>query len=304
MNKTEFSINEEVRDGVLVSKELKSVWKVLIGTLEAFIAICEKHGLNYFMDGGSLLGTVRHKGFIPWDDDIDVAMPRKDYDRFLQIAREGFRYPLEVQNSLFDQEYTNGYTRILNVNTAAINYQYAERGFKFNMGLGIDIFPIDPMPTEKLQRDRIWKKMIHLRAIRHYVFNRRGCGLRFILHKLAAKCIWTLLGNKRLFNIREGVFRRLNLRSFEKCATCPAEFGWAAHSHRERSWYDGYLEMPFEYLMVRVPIEYEKMLTQIYGTDWRTPKRGLACHSGLIIDARRSYKEILQERFGYGGGDL
>lgn len=299
MNKEDFKTEEEVREGVEVPKDLKQIWKVLLDIFEEFIRICGNHGLRYYIDGGSLLGTVRHKGFIPWDDDLDVAMPREDYDKFLEIAAGELTSPFVVQNSLFDEEYTNGYSRIVNCQTTAINRFYADNGFHFHMGIGLDIFPLDPMPDQESDRKKIWKNTILLRSIRHYTFNRNGKGLRFWIHKIAAKIIWFALGGKTLFLMREFPFRRLLKANLDKWASCPGEYGWAKHSLREKAWYDGYVEMPFEYLTVRVPKGYENVLVQIYGKDWRIPKRGVAFHSDLILDPNKSYSDILRDQFGY-----
>ena len=75
----------EYRDGFFVDEERKKVWAVELDLLELLISICDKHGIKYFAIGGTLLGAARHKGFIPWDDDIDIGMLRKDYDRFLKV---------------------------------------------------------------------------------------------------------------------------------------------------------------------------------------------------------------------------
>ena len=68
--------------------EMHEMKKIGVAILDCFDSFCREHGLSYFLAGGTLLGAVRHKGFIPWDDDIDVIMPRPDYDRLLEIARE------------------------------------------------------------------------------------------------------------------------------------------------------------------------------------------------------------------------
>ena len=93
---------EETLSGYPVSKKIKRIWAVQLDLLNEFITICEKNGLQYFVWAGTLLGAVRHNGFIPWDDDLDVAMPRKDYDRFLEIAPQVIKEPYQLQTNRND----------------------------------------------------------------------------------------------------------------------------------------------------------------------------------------------------------
>ena len=93
---------EEVRCGYLVTQKMKKVWAVGLNLLEQFDKICQAHGLRYYACYGTLLGAVRHQGFIPWDDDIDVAMFRDDYERLKLIAQEEISYPYFLQNSYND----------------------------------------------------------------------------------------------------------------------------------------------------------------------------------------------------------
>ena len=86
-------LEEEVRDGYTVSKEMKEVWAVELDLLAEFMRVCDRHGIVYYADAGTILGAVRHKGFIPWDDDIDVMMMRDQYDKLQKIGPEEFRHP-------------------------------------------------------------------------------------------------------------------------------------------------------------------------------------------------------------------
>ena len=90
-------LNEEERDGYLVTSEVKQLWAVLLDILVQIDSICKKHNIQYFLCGGTLLGAVRHRGFIPWDDDLDVMMKRNDYNRFCEVA------PIELQQPYFFQ---------------------------------------------------------------------------------------------------------------------------------------------------------------------------------------------------------
>ena len=104
---------EESQNGFLISKTRKELWAIELDLLWQFRKICEKYKLTYWLDGGTLLGAVRHGGFIPWDDDIDITMPRKDYDKFVQYASKELKYPYFLQNDWTDSTFYCWSTRIL-----------------------------------------------------------------------------------------------------------------------------------------------------------------------------------------------
>jgi len=131
---------EEVRCEFLVTKERKKIWAILLDMMIKFDEVCQRHGLQYFLGGGTLLGAVRHKGFIPWDDDIDINMKREDYEKLLSLYSE-FKVPYFLQNPDTDPEAFYSYSRLVNVNTTAFSRMFAWQEMKH--GLFIDIFPMD-----------------------------------------------------------------------------------------------------------------------------------------------------------------
>lgn len=133
-----------------VDEQMKKIWAIELDLYLEFERVCKKHGLKYFLLFGSLIGAVRHKGFIPWDDDIDVGMLREDYDKLLSLAGE-FKEPYLLQTPITDEYSGFSVAKLRNSNTSAIieKFKYS----KMNQGLFIDIFPIDNVEMETVNED-------------------------------------------------------------------------------------------------------------------------------------------------------
>ena len=133
-------LQPEERSGFLVNEKRKKGWIVCLDLLLELDRVCKKYNLTYFLGFGSLLGAIRHKGFIPWDDDLDVVMPRKDYNVLLTLADE-FKHPYFLQIPETDPGYYHTHAKIRNSNTSAFTPMTGYEGF--NQGLWIDIFQLD-----------------------------------------------------------------------------------------------------------------------------------------------------------------
>ena len=97
-------LEDEIRCGYIVSSEMKELWSIELELMEKFISVCNKYNLSWWVSGGSLLGAVRHQGFIPWDDDIDVCMPRKDYDILQSVASQEFAEKYFFQTGFVEED--------------------------------------------------------------------------------------------------------------------------------------------------------------------------------------------------------
>ena len=116
---------------------------ILLRILKIVDFICKENNLIYWLDYGTLLGAVRHKGFIPWDDDIDIAMPRKSYDALIAMADDVFPQDLFVQSKESDPELRKGirWLKIRDKYSTAIEIHEIEKDIKYHQGISIDIFP-------------------------------------------------------------------------------------------------------------------------------------------------------------------
>ena len=127
-------------------EKLKKLHNVEVEILDEFNRICNKHNLQYFLSYGTLLGAVRHQGFIPWDDDLDVSMPREDYEKFIEIAEDELNKEYYIDNKNTNDKYYLNFTKLRKKNTVF------EQDFQVNYdgpkGIWVDIFPIDEIKKE------------------------------------------------------------------------------------------------------------------------------------------------------------
>ena len=130
-----------------VDEMRKKIWAIEIDLYLELEKVCKKHNLRFYAIGGSILGAVRHNGFIPWDDDMDVCMPREDYEKLCNICMNDFEPPYFLQTPKTDPGYYISFAKLRNSNTTCISMPF--RNALFNQGVGIDIFPLDTIDINK-----------------------------------------------------------------------------------------------------------------------------------------------------------
>lgn len=165
----------------------------LFELLCAFDDFCQKEGLTYYLMGGTLLGAVRHKGFIPWDDDLDLAMPLEDYRRLMEMDPYCISKDIFIQSYKSDPESLCGYMKIRNENT--IFKEYSSQHLKMHHGLYIDIFPIDDVPDDPKERKRFFKDLdqLYYRLVDMWLYEKKGIKL------LMAKALHVIKSGKYIF---------------------------------------------------------------------------------------------------------
>ena len=126
---------------MIAPETLRKAQLIMLDMLIEFDALCKKHQLQYWMDSGTLLGAVRHKGFIPWDDDIDLSMPLEDYQKFLSVADE-LSDEIFVQNQQSDTSFKLDFTKLRSNRGAIVEFHEKGQTVDYHQGLFVDIFPM------------------------------------------------------------------------------------------------------------------------------------------------------------------
>jgi len=270
----------------LTTQQLSQLKSVQLDMLVQFVAVCDKLGLRYYLMGGTMLGAVRHGGFIPWDDDIDVGMPRQDYEIFLQKAQSLLPAHLFVQSFVTDPQYPANFAKIRNSNTTFVESSVKKR--RMNHGVYMDIFPLDHYPDDPAALER--KKLLLTLRI-NLIFTDTRPKLTTRLASLIA-CIYCP-SMKKALQKREDLFRSVTAGSrianhcgaWGKKEICPAD------------WYGEGKKMVFEGVEVTVPEHYEKWLTQVYGDYMQLPppEKRKSHHPLAVIDLDRPYTHYIEE---------
>lgn len=293
-------LEEEIREGYTISSEMKKVWAVELDLLHELMKVCKKHQIKFFAAGGTILGAVRHKGFIPWDDDIDVMMMRSEFERLCEVAPYEFQYPYFYQTEDTDSSSFRGHAQLRNSMTTAILNEDISRKRRINQGIFIDIFPLDMVPDDISKRkvfyDTLMKKKMKLWEYSSYLYPYRF-HFRKNLFVLFTHSI------KHLLISKETAFQRANecyqsflmstIETYKNTNTlqmspfCLERFTYSKDDLQDM------IEVPFEMLLIPIPAHFVTVLDKTYG-EWRKFVIGGSLHSGIIFDTEKPYTEYLK----------
>ena len=281
-------LKEEIRNDFLVTTQRKKVWAVILDLINEFDLVCKRNNLKYYLDGGSLLGAIRHDGFIPWDDDIDVAMPRDDFERFVHMDSE-FRHPYFLQTPFSDPTSSYSFAKVRNSNTTALNQMFKYQGF--NHGIWISIFPLDKFDLTNECKD-VYSRICNL-TYENSTFMRMKNPYLDEKNRMRVR---NYSGKNPLETYKEiqrlaSQFRDMKTDYWGTLVITIREF------HRKalfRKSYDKVCYHKFENMKLPIPYEYDSVLKQEYGNYMELPpieERG--AHDDILFDADRPYNYYL-----------
>lgn len=302
INIPEGFLQEEERCGHFISKQMKEVWAIQLDLLAEFDRVCRKNNLKYFASGGTALGAIRHKGFIPWDDDMDLMMLRDDYDKLLEIAPKEFKAPYFLQNKYSDPCGNETISKFRNIETTALLENEIGSCFDYCKGIFIDIFPLDVFPDNQQERDTYIKEL----RTQKEVFYRKGRSLgifsdtRKTKERLVKHFLYRLLTFKRKKHVEEykeeyrkfvNMCKRYNHQPSERLMCL--EFTFDQKDYKCTADLLKTVYVDFEFMKIPVGANYHHGLITKYGEDYMVFKKGASMHSDIYFDTNISYKQHL-----------
>lgn len=272
-------------------QQLKDIQAENLLIAKAFTSFCVKHDLLCYFCGGGLIGTIRHHGFIPWDDDLDFFMPRPDYTRFIELwPRENAdsRFQLQISSEQFFDH--NCFATIRDAETALIKpYQ---QDLELVHGVNIDIFPLDGCPEGHFRR-----KMQKLHAMLHSLYRTETVPTKHgKLIQWGGKAALALVPGRRLkTTLWQAAERRMSKYPFYTCEKvtelCAGPAYWSKEYRRE--WFEHCEWRPFESAKMPVPVGYDGYLRTAFGDYMQLPpeEKRRSEHDAVILDTAHSYRE-------------
>lgn len=245
----------EVRDGFYVSSVMKRAWASQLEVLSEIDRICKKYDIDYYADWGTLLGTVRHAGYIAWDDDFDISMKRPDFMRFLEVAERELPEGYVLSTFYKNVESTELVPRIMNIHGVCTFGDFLEKYHGDPYSSGLDIFPLDYIPREEEAQNEL---KIKVKAAYDEAMSKSGEEKQRALIEL------------------DRIVSSVNENDSDYLASLVQ---WVEKDRLKyrKEWYDTKIYMPYEYIKVPVPGQFLNVLRTMYRS-WIKPVRDWSSH--------------------------
>ena len=281
---------EEVICDFLVDEKRKKIWAIELDLLREFDRVCKKYNLKYYMWFGSLIGAIRHHGFIPWDDDLDVAMLREDYERFMEVAKDEFKAPYFLQTPYTDEGYYYSYIKLRNSNSTALSkaFQYQP----FNQGLFLDIFPLDYTDEAEME-DRYTKvKKLAIQNTQYMKLSNPEITIKNEDKERLLKSDPIVVYEM----IQKLAMNHFNVPKPYRALAVWTMSDWHKYLY-DADCFENSKECDFEGLKVLVPGRYDNILRIMYGDYMKLPdmEQRVSWHPGAIFEPDIPYKDYLTD---------
>ena len=275
---------KEVIGGFEVSSLMKRCWAAQMEVMDQVDRICKKLGIKYFLAYGTLLGAVRHKGFIPWDDDIDLWFLREDLDRFLNESIEELSTcGLELVTPFSDSDYHNLCFRVINTRVYRVDKDFLYKYWMFPFMAGVDLIPLDYVPRDKQNQELLRTLYVSANQLACYWNDEtltREERLSVYYQLLEVTGLPRVEEDKieaQLWQISDRIGAMFGSREADQVASLAFMYKDNGKVF-DKEWFNDTVGITFEGLELPAPIKYEKVLKAEFGNDYMTPKRIYETH--------------------------
>ena len=293
---------EEIRCGFKVTEKQKKTWAIELDLVNKLIEVCAKYDIKIFVFAGTLLGAIRHKGFIPWDDDLDVVITREDFKKLQEVAINEFKYPYFLQTSSSDKKYFVGYGRLRNSLTTG--HILANSSPNYNHGIYVDIYVADGcIDDDKLLKKQKRRLFYITKLINLYKrdFESKSTIIKVVKYILFIICYISIFRFIKLEKIEEWYENEISKYSgvCEMLSTITHSYEIIRRAEFRKTEFNNIISMPFENIMIPVPKGYDEMLKRMYGNYMQFPPekdRGEWHNNVIYFDPDTPYKEYFKQK--------
>lgn len=263
---------DEVRNGFFIPTAVKQAWAAQLQVLDVIETICRKHDITYFADWGTILGTVRHGGYVPWDDDMDICMKREDYTRFKEAAKIELPKDFRIHDYEHQEDHWLFLSRV--ANSVHINFEpeHMKQFHNFPYIAGIDIFVLDYLYKDEQQEKQRCEEVKHIIAVADSIIAGEIAQPVKEANLIQLEEKYHKTFNRKLDNRHMGI--ELYRLAEEQMARVPKEesdrmtqiFPWGLLGNRgqDREYYEKFVRLPFENTTMPVPADYHRILSGKY----------------------------------------
>lgn len=263
---------DEVRNGFFIPTAVKQAWAAQLQVLDVIETICRKHDITYFADWGTILGTVRHGGYVPWDDDMDICMKREDYTRFKEAAKTELPKDFRIHDYEHQEDHWLFLSRV--ANSVHINFEpeHMKQFHNFPYIAGIDIFVLDYLYKDEQQEKQRCEEVKHIIAVADSIIAGEIAQPVKEANLIQLEEKYHKTFNRKLDNRHMGI--ELYRLAEEQMARVPKEesdrmaqiFPWGLLGNRgqDREYYEKFVRLPFENTTMPVPADYHRILSGKY----------------------------------------
>lgn len=263
---------DEVRNGFFIPTAVKQAWAAQLQVLDVIETICRKHDITYFADWGTILGTVRHGGYVPWDDDMDICMKREDYTRFKEAAKTELPKDFRIHDYEHQEDHWLFLSRV--ANSVHINFEpeHMKQFHNFPYIAGIDIFVLDYLYKDEQQEKQRCEEVKHIIAVADSIIAGEIAQPVKEANLIQLEEKYHKTFNRKLDNRHIGI--ELYRLAEEQMARVPKEesdrmaqiFPWGLLGNRgqDREYYEKFVRLPFENTTMPVPADYHRILSGKY----------------------------------------